>query len=158
MLLDSLRNFVAMWRQVLCLLSSAARHSFDVVRMCRNACQVVPCCAMQLFYMVRMLRSPLPRTETFLNTLLSEHIICYLPSSRRRWTLTHRAVPLGKRRAAAYRSVLTKPRGRSATTDPRVTFTELKRFLAREFEGLSPRREGGGAFAADACHQCVTMC
>ena len=39
----------------------------------------------KLFYMVRMLRCALPRSEQFLNVTLCEHIMCYIPQGRRTW-------------------------------------------------------------------------
>jgi hypothetical protein len=35
-----------------------------------------------LFYMIRMLRSPLPRTKEFLPAILHEHIVCEIPQVR----------------------------------------------------------------------------
>jgi len=48
----------------------------------------------KLFYMIRMLRSPLPREQRFLTTTLVEHIVCYVPKNRRTWKLSFEAVPL----------------------------------------------------------------
>ena len=59
----------------------------------------------KLFYMIRMLRSTLPRTEAFLTALLSEHVVCYVPASRRRWALRRVGVELPADLAAAYTTV-----------------------------------------------------
>ena len=39
----------------------------------------------KLFYMIRMLRSPLPRTMEFLPTLIHEHVLCEVPETSRTW-------------------------------------------------------------------------
>jgi len=46
----------------------------------------------KLFYMLRMLRSPLPRIERYLAATLCEHIVCYVPRQRREWHLQCRYV------------------------------------------------------------------
>ena len=38
-----------------------------------------------LFYMIRMLRSPLPRTMEYLPALIHEHIVCEVPETGRTW-------------------------------------------------------------------------
>lgn len=50
----------------------------------------------KLFYMIRMLRSPLPREQPFLTTTLVEHIVCYVPKNRRKWKLSYEGVALDK--------------------------------------------------------------
>ena len=40
-----------------------------------------------LFYMVRMLRSPMPRTAQYLPALVHEHIVCEVPITDRSWLM-----------------------------------------------------------------------
>ena len=47
-----------------------------------------------LFYMIRMLRSPLPRTMEYLPATIHEHIVCQVPETDRTWTLRGEPVPL----------------------------------------------------------------
>jgi 3-methyladenine DNA glycosylase/8-oxoguanine DNA glycosylase len=51
-----------------------------------------------LFYMVRMLRSPLPRTVEYLPALVHEHIVCEVPITDRSWLMEpgHVTLPNGK--------------------------------------------------------------
>jgi len=46
----------------------------------------------KLYYMLRMLRSPLPRTEPYLPTLLSEHAVVHLSANPRSWQVNYRSV------------------------------------------------------------------
>eukprot|EP01063_Lacrimia_lanifica_P021430 TRINITY_DN2875_c1_g1_i1.p1 TRINITY_DN2875_c1_g1~~TRINITY_DN2875_c1_g1_i1.p1 ORF type:complete len:2080 (+),score=730.03 TRINITY_DN2875_c1_g1_i1:59-6298(+) len=78
----------------------------------------------KLFYMIRMLRSALPRTEEFLPTLLAEHVICYLPERTRTWQLLYDAVPLTPHAASVYQARLTA--ASRAQKDPRLVYGELK--------------------------------
>ena len=47
-----------------------------------------------LFYMIRMLRSPLPRTIEYLPALVHEHIVCKVPITNRSWELLDGSVSL----------------------------------------------------------------
>eukprot|EP00667_Euglena_gracilis_P000117 EG_transcript_117 len=87
----------------------------------------------KLFYMVRMLRSPLPRTEPYLNVLLREHIICFVPENRRKWTLIFQPVELPAGVQALYRAMVDAFLT-SGSSDHRKLFTDLKGFLRSHFE------------------------
>ena len=59
-----------------------------------------------LFYMIRMLRSPLPRTLEFLPALIHEHIVCEVPETERTWAMEGDAVPLATVEMARYRQTI----------------------------------------------------
>ena len=42
----------------------------------------------KLFYMIRTLRSPLPRTLQYLPALIHEHVVCEIPETGRSWRVT----------------------------------------------------------------------
>ena len=60
----------------------------------------------KLFYMIRMLKSALPRTEPFLNALLREHIICFVPENRRNWQLVYQPVALPPAALTLYNAMI----------------------------------------------------
>ena len=49
-----------------------------------------------LFYMIRMLRTPLPRTVEWLSAIMTEHIVCQVPETDRTWQMRGEAVELPK--------------------------------------------------------------
>ena len=53
--------------------------------------------------MIRMLRSPLPRTMEYLPALVHEHIVCEVPDTNRTWEMVGVATPLGAAGVAEYR-------------------------------------------------------
>ena len=61
-----------------------------------------------LFYMIRMLRSPLPRTMEFLPALLHEHVVCEIPQSERSWSLELIPVALTAQGFSEYRSEIAR--------------------------------------------------
>ena len=82
--------------------------------------------------MIRMLRSPLKREEAWLNALLKEHVVCYVPDSRRKWQLVPAAFELDRAAQGRYDSV----RGsRPVGHNPRAMFVEQKAVLRKELEG-----------------------
>jgi hypothetical protein len=89
----------------------------------------------KLFYMIRMLRSPIPREQKFLTTTLVEHIVCYVPKNRRTWKLTYQGVPLEDKAGTEYSSMLTnfhrKPPGEQ---DHRTLYVSLKHLLTTHYE------------------------
>ena len=87
-----------------------------------------------LFYMIRMLRSALPRTEPYLATLLHEHIILYVPDNPRRWALRFHAVPLHERILARYKSLIDSASMPTTAMDPRLIYVSLKKFLRANYE------------------------
>eukprot|EP01065_Artemidia_motanka_P016194 TRINITY_DN19919_c0_g1_i1.p1 TRINITY_DN19919_c0_g1~~TRINITY_DN19919_c0_g1_i1.p1 ORF type:complete len:1957 (+),score=523.13 TRINITY_DN19919_c0_g1_i1:51-5873(+) len=86
----------------------------------------------KLFYMVRMLRSPLPRTEPYLPALLTEHVICYVPKQRRTWRLDYAGVPLDVAADERYQARV-KAAARQWRS-PLVAFAELKQALRDSFD------------------------
>jgi len=80
----------------------------------------------KLFYMIQMLRSPLPRTLPYLTTLLQEHIVCFVPESRRRWQVSHIPFYLSDETRSVYLRMLQSQRAR----DPRSLFAGLKGYLS----------------------------
>jgi DNA-3-methyladenine glycosylase II len=70
----------------------------------------------KLFYMVRMLKSPIPRTLPYLNCLLREHIICFVPEHMRTWKLIFCPVALQPAVMAGYNAIVEAfVRARSST-------------------------------------------
>ena len=96
----------------------------------------------KLFYMIRMLRSPLPKTEDFLGSLLREHIVVHVPENRRAWSLTFQPVELGPEQLLAYQRLI-----HSATAhDHRSLWVSLKAHLRSHYE----RTTAVAAFVAEA--------
>ena len=89
----------------------------------------------KLFYMIRMLRSPLPREQCFLTTTLVEHIVCYVPRNRRSWKLAFEAVALDAKTAQSYEASLSNfQRKAPADQDQRSLYVSLKQLLAAHYE------------------------
>ncbi|KAJ9465403.1 putative helicase [Diplonema papillatum] len=89
----------------------------------------------KLFYMIRMLRSALPRTEPYLPTLLAEHVICYLPQRVRTWQIRYLPVPLTPEARAVYdASLAAAARGHK---DARQVYGDLKAVLRQHWEPTS---------------------
>lgn len=89
----------------------------------------------KLFYMIRMLRSPIPREQKFLTTTLVEHIVCYVPKNRRTWKLTYQGVPLEDKAGAEYSSMLTNfHRKTPSKQDHRSLYVSLKHLLTTHYE------------------------
>jgi len=92
----------------------------------------------KLFYMIRMLRTPLPREQRFLTTTLIEHIVCYVPRNRRSWKLSYEAVPLDEAAAKAYGGMLTNFQRKSPSErDQRALYVSLKQLLSTHYEPLT---------------------
>lgn len=86
----------------------------------------------RLFYMIRMLRSALPRTEPYLAALLREHITVFVPENRRTWSLLFQPVSLGDATFTQYRQLLTD--GNAASREHRSLWTELRSFLRTHYD------------------------
>ena len=56
--------------------------------------------------MIRMLRTPLPRTMEWLPATIHEHIVCQVPETDRTWTLRGEPVPLPAPDLARYRGII----------------------------------------------------
>ena len=78
----------------------------------------------KLFYMIRMLRSALPKTEPYLSALLREHITVHVPQNRRKWQLRFQSVPLAEQKIKEYRQLILD--GKAASREHRSLYTELK--------------------------------
>lgn len=77
------------------------------VRACANSCVLV--CARATACTVEFQAGavlPMPRTEPYLNVLLREHIICFVPENRRKWTLIFQPVELPAGVLALYRAMV----------------------------------------------------
>ena len=90
-----------------------------------------------LFYMIRMLRSALPRTEPYLPTLLHEHIILYVPENPRKWTLRFHAVTLVPDVLSRYKSLIDSASMPTTSMDPRLIYVSLKKFLRSNYEATT---------------------
>eukprot|EP01059_Diplonema_ambulator_P010453 TRINITY_DN204_c0_g1_i5.p1 TRINITY_DN204_c0_g1~~TRINITY_DN204_c0_g1_i5.p1 ORF type:complete len:894 (+),score=282.64 TRINITY_DN204_c0_g1_i5:2604-5285(+) len=86
----------------------------------------------KLFYMIRMLRSALPRTEKYLPALLAEHIICYLPERVRSWKLNYIPIPMSEEALSLYQSRLAA--AARSQKDARIVYGELKGVVRAHWE------------------------
>eukprot|EP01043_Picozoa_sp_COSAG02_P017069 COSAG02_NODE_766_length_17389_cov_29.287045_1_plen_1976_part_00 len=86
----------------------------------------------RLFYMIRMLRSALPRTEPYLAALLREHVTVFVPENRRTWSLMFQAVPLGAELLAKYQQLVAD--GNAASREHRSLWSELRSFLRNHYD------------------------
>ena len=84
------------WRQVICskygvLMLSATffRSRFD-----------------KLFYMIKMLRCGLPEEKAYLDTILSECIVCHIPETSRKWITNINEFHLDNEMAVNYNNIL----------------------------------------------------
>ena len=92
-----------------------------------------------LFYMIRMLRSPLPRTMEWLPATIHEHIVCQVPETDRTWKMRGEAVPLPAQTLKEYRACIEAFKRRQLNSpsdaDGRKLCTELEAFLRERYEG-----------------------
>lgn len=97
----------------------------------------------QLFYMIRMLRSPLPRTMEWLPATIHEHIVCQIPETDRTWHLKAEMVPLSPQDLKKYRSKIEAFRRKQinepSEVDGRKLWTDLEIFLRSKYEGRDSR-------------------
>lgn len=101
-----------------------------------------------LFYMIRMLRTPFPRSMEWLSATIHEHIVCQVPSTDRSWTMEAKPVQLKPADLQRYRSIIqTYHRSRlnhsGQSQDFRRLFTELEAFLREKYEGRENRLSYG---------------
>jgi len=80
----------------------------------------------KLFYMIRMLQSPIPRTEPYLNALLHERIICHVPNVRREWKIKYCAIELDAALRKAYNEILALDQTKKAIYAQIVSFLQQK--------------------------------
>jgi len=91
----------------------------------------------KLFYMIRMLQSPIPRTLPYLNALLAEHIICHVPEVKRTWEVKYIPIPLPPSLFTKYERV----RKQRQSEDRKVVYGRLKQLLHREFDAVKALRK-----------------
>jgi len=60
----------------------------------------------KLFYMLKMLRSELPENKDYLDTILSEYIVCHKPKNTRNWITNINKVQLSKNYRREYNKIL----------------------------------------------------
>ena len=93
----------------------------------------------QLFYMIRMLRSPLPRTIEWLPATIHEHIVCQIPETDRSWKMVGEMVPLDANDLREYRSKIDKFRRKQInepnSADGRKLWVDLECYLRLKYEG-----------------------
>ena len=93
----------------------------------------------QLFYMIRMLRSPLPRSIEWLPATIHEHIVCQIPETDRRWQLKGEMVPLAPNDLRQYRGIIDAFRRKQINepgkADGRKLWVDLESFLRSKYEG-----------------------
>jgi len=101
-----------------------------------------------LFYMIRMLRTPLPRTMEWLPATIHEHIVCQVPETDRTWTMRGEPVQLPAAQLQRYRGIIAAFQRKQQNTgeaDGRKLYTELECFLREVYEG---REEGPASYAS----------
>ena len=86
----------------------------------------------KLYYMLRMFKSSLPRTEAYLPALLNEHAVVFLPENPRRWEIFYRSVKMDEATALRYR--MTVEEGFHAGSDARSLYVNLKSWLRNNYE------------------------
>eukprot|EP00466_Bigelowiella_natans_P013725 jgi/Bigna1/141595/aug1.63_g16303 len=91
----------------------------------------------KLFYMIRMLQSPIPRSLPYLNALLAEHIICHVPEVRREWDVSYVPIKLLEPLRSRYDKIC----NRRNTEDKKVIYGRLKQLLHKEFNATLALRE-----------------
>jgi len=87
-----------------------------------------------LFVLIRMLRSPLPRIQPYLATLLSEHAIVALPENPRKWHMEFRPVYLDDDAKQRYRALVEQSFHGHGVSDARSLYKDLKTFLRHNYE------------------------
>lgn len=91
-----------------------------------------------LFYMIRMLRSPLPRTMEWLPATIHEHIVCQIPETGRTWRLEGVMASLSIQDLHSYRSIVSSFKRKQLNegrADGRKLWTDLEAFLRIKYEG-----------------------
>jgi 3-methyladenine DNA glycosylase/8-oxoguanine DNA glycosylase/superfamily II DNA or RNA helicase len=97
----------------------------------------------QLFYMIRMLRSPLPRTIEWLPATIHEHIVCQVPETDRTWHLKAEMVPLPPQDLKKYRGRIEafcrKQINEPTEVDGRKLWVDLESIIRFKYEGRDSR-------------------
>lgn len=97
----------------------------------------------QLFYMIRMLRSPLPPTLPWLPATIHEHIVCQVPETDRSWTMKGEMVALSNSDLQKYRRIVEafqrKQINEPGEADGRKLWVDLEKFLRSAYEGRASK-------------------
>lgn len=97
----------------------------------------------QLFYMIRMLRSPLPRTIEWLPATIHENVVCQIPETDRTWQMRGEMVPLAPNDLRQYRGIIDTFRRQQinepSNVDGRRLWVNLESFLRSKYEGRTTR-------------------
>lgn len=101
----------------------------------------------QLFYMIRMLRSPLPRTIEWLPATIHEHIVCQIPETDRTWQMQIETAHLPSKDLCQYRNIINAFRRQQinepSIVDGRKLWTDLECLLRSKYEGRNTRTTYG---------------
>jgi 3-methyladenine DNA glycosylase/8-oxoguanine DNA glycosylase/superfamily II DNA or RNA helicase len=97
----------------------------------------------QLFYMIRMLRSPLPPSLPWLPATIHEHIVCQVPETDRSWTMKGELVSLTAKDLQKYKTIVEafkrKQINRAGEADGRKLWVDLEGFLRGAYEGRASK-------------------
>lgn len=97
--------------------------------------------------MIRMLRTPFPRTMEWLSATIHEHIVCQIPETDRSWVMRGRPVPLPAQDLLLYRRIVEAFKRKQLNSgnrqDPRRLFADLEDFVRKSYEG----RQASNAYA-----------
>jgi hypothetical protein len=93
-----------------------------------------------LFYMIRMLRTPFPRSMEWLSATIHEHIVCQVPETDRTWEMRGEPVPLSSADLKDYRAIIEAYRRKQLNhtreaSDFRRLFVDLEGFIRKRYEG-----------------------
>ena len=97
--------------------------------------------------MTRMLGGPIPRRQSFLNALLGERIVCFVPrkEDRRKWDSRECAEPLPPAARAAYDAIF----GRRAHLGGKDLYGRLRAAVEQGFNAPAALRHHAEVLAAD---------
>lgn len=109
----------------------------------------------QLFYMIRMLRSPLPPSLPWLPATIHEHIVCQVPETDRSWTMRGEFVALPPKDLDRYKGIVEafkrKQINKIGESDGRKLWVDLESFLRQAYEGRSSKHSyNQGSLMSDA--------
>ena len=82
----------------------------------------------KLFYMLKMLRSGLPEQKAYLDTILSESIICHIPQQSKKWITTICKFPLSPQMRKQYDNI--ESQGQSS----QQIYINLSNYLHNNFD------------------------
>ena len=82
----------------------------------------------KLLYMIKMLRTGIPESRDFLDTILADSLICHLPESSRAWQLTTTKFPLSDEIRQGYQAIAAQ------NTDSKTLYGKLLQYLYSNFD------------------------